>query len=127
YKEFKAEGHSKKDISELIAVNLNVKKILKKAAADWDGGYAIAGLIGHGDAFVMRDPSGIRPAYYYMDDEVVIATSERPAIQTAFNVSVEDIHEIQPGHVLIIKKDGSVSEKKFKEPLKKPPCSFERI
>lgn len=127
FKEFKEKGHSKKDISGLIAEHLNVKKILKKAAADWDGGYAIAGLIGHGDAFVMRDPSGIRPAYYYMDDEVVIATSERPAIQTAFNVSVDKIQEIQPGHVLIIKKDGSVSEKKFKEPLKKTPCSFERI
>lgn len=127
YKQFKTKGHSKKDISDLIATSLNVKKILKKAAADWDGGYAIAGLIGHGDAFVMRDPSGIRPAYYYMDDEIVIATSERPAIQTAFNVSVDDIHEIQPGHVLIIKKDGSVSEKQFKEPLKKTPCSFERI
>lgn len=127
FKKFKDEGYSKQEISPLIAKHLNIKKILKKAAEDWDGGYAIAGLLGHGDAFVMRDPSGIRPAYYYIDDEVVVVTSERPAIQTVFNAPLEEIKEISPGKVLIIKKDGEISEKKFRKPFEKTPCSFERI
>jgi amidophosphoribosyltransferase len=110
-----------------IAENLDLPKILKRAAEQWDGGYAIAGLLGHGDAFVMRDPAGIRPAYYYADDEVVVVTSERPAIQTAFNVWFEKIREIKPGHALVIKKNGEWGEYLCKEPTEKRSCSFERI
>lgn len=124
---YKAQGYSRKEISSLIAKELDIQKILKNSAADWDGGYAMAGLLGHGDAFVLRDPSGIRPVFYYYDDEVVVITSERPAIQTAFNVKVEDIREIKPGHALIIKKSGDIQEKLVREPLEKTACSFERI
>ncbi|MDT8413258.1 MAG: amidophosphoribosyltransferase [Vicingaceae bacterium] len=124
---YKAQGYSRKEISSLIAKELDIQKILKNSAVDWDGGYAMAGLVGHGDAFVLRDPSGIRPVFYYHDDEVVVITSERPAIQTAFNVKVEDIKEIKPGHVLIVKKSGSIQEKLVREPLEKTSCSFERI
>jgi amidophosphoribosyltransferase len=100
---------------------------LRRAARDWDGGYTIAGLIGHGDAFVMRDPSGIRPAYYYHDEEVAVAASERPVIQTALGVALESIKELKPGHALIIRKNGQVSEEEYKEPLERKACSFERI
>ena len=127
YDKFKAEGYSRKEISKLIARDLDLQIILQNSAEDWDGGYAMAGLLGHGDAFVLRDPSGIRPAFWYQDDEVVVVTSERPVIQTAFNVPIETIKEIQPGHALIIKKDGDVSEKLIREPLEKKSCSFERI
>jgi amidophosphoribosyltransferase len=127
FKKFKQEGYSNKEISEQIAQELDVRRILTRAAKNWDGGYTIAGLIGHGDAFVMRDPSGIRPAYFYADDEIAVVASERPAIQTAFNLPVEAIREITPGHALVIKKDGAVSEVKFREPLEKKSCSFERI
>lgn len=127
YDKFKAEGRSRQEISKLIAEHLDLQIILQNSAVDWDGGYAMAGLLGHGDAFVLRDPSGIRPAFWYQDDEVVVVTSERPAIQTAFNVAIETINEITPGHALIIKKDGDVAEKMVREPLEKTPCSFERI
>jgi amidophosphoribosyltransferase len=128
FDQYKREGHDDNmEISKLIAKDLDVAKILRKSAKSWDGGYTIAGIIGHGDAFVMRDPVGIRPAYYYYNDEVVIAASERPAIQTAFNVPIEDIREIQPGHALIVKKNGKISEEMFSEPLEKKACSFERI
>ncbi|PCI96705.1 MAG: amidophosphoribosyltransferase [Flavobacteriales bacterium] len=127
YDKYKAEGHSRQEISKLIGKELDIQNILQKSAADWDGGYAMAGLLGHGDAFVLRDPSGIRPAFYYQDDEVVVVASERPVIQTAFNVSIETIKEIDPGHALIIKKDGDVSMKQVREPLEKTACSFERI
>jgi amidophosphoribosyltransferase len=127
FDKFKEQGFSRQEISTLIAKNLDVQKILVNSSLDWDGGYVMAGLFGHGDAFVLRDPSGIRPAFYYKDDEVVVVTSERPVIQTAFNVPIETIHEIKPGHALIIKKDGKVSEEMVKTPLKKTPCSFERI
>jgi len=115
------------EISKLIANDMDVAKILRKSAKNWDGGYTIAGIIGHGDAFVMRDPVGIRPAYYYYNDEIVVAASERPAIQTAFNIPVEDIKEIRPGHALIVKKNGKITEDMFSEPLEKKACSFERI
>ncbi|WP_028298300.1 class II glutamine amidotransferase [Olivibacter sitiensis] len=124
---FKQQGYSNVEISALIAKNLDVAKILRRSAKTWDGGYTISGIFGHGDAFVMRDPAGIRPAYYYADDEVLVATSERPAIQTAFNVPFESIKEIQPGHALIIKKDGTITEERFKEPAPLKACSFERI
>jgi len=127
YKKFKEEGYPKREITYQIAKHLNIQKILRNSAKTWDGGYVIAGLLGHGDAFVMRDPNGIRPAFYYKDEEVVVVTSERPVIQTTFNVPYESIHEVQPGHALIIKKDGTVSEKQFRKPLEKRSCSFERI
>lgn len=127
FKKYKSQGYPKAEISALIAKNMKVHRILRNAAEDWDGGYTMAGMIGHGDAFVLRDPSGIRPAFYYEDEEVVVVTSERPAIQTAFNVSVNDIHEIPPGEALIIKKNADVFLKKIKEPLEKRSCSFERI
>ena len=127
YKKYKSLGYAKSEISELIAKNMKVHRILRNAALDWDGGYTMAGMIGHGDAFVLRDPSGIRPAFYYQDDEVVVVTSERPAIQTAFNVPIEEIHELDPGHAIIIKKDATVGFKKIKEPLERKACSFERI
>lgn len=127
YYKFKELGNSKQEISPLIAEHLDVSAILKRSSRSWDGGYTIAGLLGHGDAFVLRDPAGIRPAYYYKDDEVVVVTSERPAIQTAFNVPVEQIHEIKPGHALIIRKNGKISEQMIKEPTQRLSCSFERI
>ncbi len=115
------------DITPLIAENMNVEKILKNATDDFDGGYAMAGMIGHGDAFALRDPNGIRPAYYYKDDEVVVVASERPAIITTFNVHRSKIKELQPGHALIIKKDGSCGEVLCSPPREKKSCSFERI
>ncbi len=127
YYQFKKKGFSKKEISPLIAQNMNIQNILSNASKNWDGGYVIGGLIGHGDGFIMRDPIGIRPAFYYHDDEVVVATSERPVIQTTFNVFIEDIKELTPGHALIVKKDGRVEEVQFKKPLVKTSCSFERI
>lgn len=127
YRRFKQEGFIKKEISHQIAEHLDLQKILSRASAQWDGGYAIAGLLGHGDAFVLRDPSGIRPAFYYADDEVVVVTSERPAIQTAFDVPFEKISEVKPGHALVIKKNGEFDQYQCKEPADKKSCSFERI
>tara|TARA_B110000046_G_scaffold25332_2_gene24807 strand:+ start:27402 stop:29300 length:1899 start_codon:yes stop_codon:yes gene_type:complete len=127
YKKYKQLGYAKKEISGLIAKNMKVHKILKNASTDWDGGYTMAGIIGHGDAFVLRDPSGIRPAFYFENEEVVVVTSERPAIQTAFNVSSEEVHELEPGQAIIVKKNGEVKFKQIKEPLEKKACSFERI
>jgi len=127
YYKFKELGNSKQEISPLIAEHLDVGNMLKQSSKSWDGGYTIAGLLGHGDAFVLRDPAGIRPAFFYQDDEVVVVTSERPAIQTAFNVPAESIHEIKPGHALIIKKNGKIKEEKIKEPTQRLSCSFERI
>jgi amidophosphoribosyltransferase len=127
YKDLKKEGYNKNECSPLIADRLNVAKILKKAAKNWDGGYAMAGLLGHGDSFVLRDPSGIRPAYYYKDDEVVVVASERPVIQTVFNVPFEDVKELAPGHAIITKKSGETAIKKILEPLERKACSFERI
>ncbi|MBW8242438.1 amidophosphoribosyltransferase [Muricauda oceani] len=127
YKQIKKEGYTKREASALIAERLNVAKILRKASKNWDGGYAMSGLIGHGDAFVMRDPAGIRPAYYYQDDEVVVVASERPVIQTVFNVNFDDVKELDPGHAIIIKKSGSSALKQILEPTERKACSFERI
>jgi len=127
YYDYKEKGYSKLEATPLIAKNMDIPKILTESAKKWDGGYAIAGMIGHGDAFVMRDPAGIRPAHWYMDDEVIVVASERPAIQTAFNVQWEEVKEIKPGYALIMKKDGTVSEEQFREPLERKSCSFERI
>jgi amidophosphoribosyltransferase len=127
YKQLKKEGYSKNECTPLIAERLNVAKILKKASKNWDGGYAMAGLLGHGDSFVLRDPAGIRPTYYYKDDEVVVVASERPVIQTVFNVAFDDVKELEPGHAIITKKSGEVSINKIIEPLERKACSFERI
>ncbi len=127
FDEYKKEGLSNVEITQIISEKLNIAHILKRSAKDWDGGYTISGIVGNGDAFVMRDPAGIRPAFYYMDDEVVVAASERPAIQTAFNVQINTVKEVKPGHALIIKKDGTVTEEMFRDPLEKKACSFERI
>ncbi|MBV7269698.1 amidophosphoribosyltransferase [Winogradskyella luteola] len=127
YKELKKEGYSKIECSPLIAERLKLSKILRRAAKNWDGGYAMAGLLGHGDSFVLRDPAGIRPAYYYKDDEVVVVASERPVIQTVFNVPFEDVKELDPGHAIITKKSGETAIKKILEPLERKACSFERI
>ena len=127
YKDAKREGFDKRQASGIIAERLDVARILRKAAKNWDGGYAMAGLIGHGDSFVLRDPAGIRPAYFYQDDEVVVVASERPAIQTVFNVKKDQIHEIDPGQALIVKKSGQVQLEQVLEALEKKACSFERI
>jgi amidophosphoribosyltransferase len=127
FKMFKEKGHSNIEISSLIAEHLDLKRILIDASKKWDGGYAMAGLLGHGDAFVFRDPNGIRPAFWYADEEIVVVTSERPAIQTVFNVPAEKIKEITPGHALIIKKSGKVSEEGIIKSLERKSCSFERI
>jgi len=128
FDQYKREGlNDNVEISKLIANDMDVAKILSKSAKNWDGGYTIAGILGHGDAFVMRDPVGIRPAFYYYNDEIVVAASERPAIQTAFNIPMEEIREIMPGHALIVKKNGKISETMFSEPKEKKACSFERI
>jgi amidophosphoribosyltransferase len=127
YARFKALGNSKQEITPLIAEHLDIESMLKRSSKHWDGGYVIAGLLGHGDAFVLRDPSGIRPAYYYQDDEIVVVTSERPTIQTAFNVPLESIREIRPGHALVIRKNGKVTEPMIREPFQRLSCSFERI
>ena len=127
YKKLKKEGYSKVECSSIIAERLSIKKILKKAAKNWDGGYAMAGMIGHGDSFVLRDPAGIRPAYYYKDDEVVVVASERPVIQTVFNVDYDSVCELPPGSAIITKKSGKVSVDQILEPVERKACSFERI
>ena len=124
---YKDQGYANDKISRLIAQNMDVAEILRRSADKWDGGYAMAGMMGHGDAFVLRDPSGIRPAYWYEDDEIVVVASERPVIQTAFNVPMEKVQEIDPGHALIIRKDNRVSIDQIREPLERKACSFERI
>ncbi|WP_333694055.1 amidophosphoribosyltransferase [Flavobacterium sp.] len=127
YQECKNNGLSKREASPVIAEKLDIAKILKKASKNWDGGFAMAGLLGHGDAFVFRDPAGIRPAFYYEDDEIVVVASERPVIQTVFNVPFERVLELDPGKALIVKKNGSFSLEQILEPLEKKACSFERI
>ncbi|NNK82651.1 MAG: amidophosphoribosyltransferase [Flavobacteriaceae bacterium] len=127
YKDLKNEGYSKIECSPLIADRLSITKILRKAAKNWDGGYAMAGLIGHGDSFVLRDPAGIRPTYYYKDDEIVVVASERPVIQTVFNVPFENVKELDPGCAIITKKSGETSIEQILEPLERKACSFERI
>jgi amidophosphoribosyltransferase len=124
---YKPDGYSNAEINEFIYKDLDVQRMLQRASKGFDGGYVMAGLIGHGDAFVMRDPNAIRPAFYYQDDEVVVAASERPAIQTTFNVHIDDVQELKGGHALIIKKDGRVSEVPFTEPRERTACSFERV
>ena len=127
YKTLKKEGYNKVDASPQIAERLNMKKVLRKASKKWDGGYTIAGMLGHGDSFVMRDPAGIRPAYYYDNDELLVVASERPVLQTVFDIPFEDVHEVPPGHALLTKKSGAMSINKIQEPVERKSCSFERI
>lgn len=127
YQECRNNGLSKREASPVIAEKLDVGRILKKASKNWDGGYAMAGLFGHGDAFVFRDPAGIRPAFFYQDDEIVVVASERPVIQTVFNVPFDEVNEIKPGHALIIKKNGNLAEEEIIPATVKKACSFERI
>ena len=127
YLQLKEEGYTKQEASPFIAERLNIERILKRAAKYWDGGYVMEGMIGNGDAFVLRDPAGIRPAFYYRDEEVVVVASERPAIQTVFNVKYENVHELPPGNAIIIKKSGEVAVKEILTPRVRKACSFERI
>ena len=127
YQEAKKEGFNKRQASPYIEEHLSLKKVLKRSSKSWDGGYAMAGLVGHGDAFVLRDPNGIRPTFFFENEEVVVVASERPVIQTVFNVKIEDVQELEPGHALIIKKSGKTSVKLVNEPGIKKSCSFERI
>ena len=127
FDKYKQQGYTNKYISELIAENIKIENILRESSKKWDGGYVIAGLIGHGDAFVIRDPWGIRPAYYYYDDEIAVVTSERPAIQTVLNVEFEDVKELNPGEAIIVKKNGTVFTSVIREPQERKSCSFERI
>ena len=127
FERFKSQGYSNVQISDLIAKHLDVQRVLSRASREWDGGYAMAGMFGHGDAFVVRDPNGIRPAFFYEDDEIVVVASEKTPIQSAFYVDADDINEIPAGYGLIIKKDGQTSLKEIREPRELMPCSFERI
>lgn len=127
FRKYKNEGLSNLEISDKIAESINVKNIIEDASKNWDGGYVISGLIGHGDAFVARDPNGIRPAFYYRDEDIVVAASERSVIQTAFDVKIDQVQEVKPGHALVIKKDGEVSENVVRIPHENKACSFERI
>ena len=127
YRKVKKEGVSKIEASSIIGEQLDLIKILKKASKDWDGGFVIGGLVGHGDAFVIRDPAGIRPAYYYKDDEVLVVASERPVIKTVFNTPEDSIKVLGPGNGLVIKKSGRLIIKNIIKPVEKKSCSFERI
>ena len=127
YEKLKKEGVSKIEASTIIGEELDLIEILKKASKDWDGGFVIGGLVGHGDAFILRDPAGIRPAYYYKDDEVLVVASERPVIKTVFNTPKDTIKVLGPGNGLVIKKSGKLIIKNVLKPVEKKSCSFERI
>ena len=127
YHKFKDEGYSKIDTTQLITEQLDILKILKDSAKRWDGGYVIGGMFGHGDGFVMRDPNGIRPAFYYMNEEIIVAASERPVIQTAFNLKSDEVKELEPGNALIVRKNGEIIIDRFIDPQPIKQCSFERI
>ena len=127
FRQYKNEGLANAEISPLIEKNIDIRKVLERASRDWDGGYTIGGIIGHGDAFVARDPWGIRPAFYYADEEIVVVASERPVIQTVMNVGWNSVSEIKPGHALIVKMDGTYKEELVRVPQKRSSCSFERI
>lgn len=124
---YKPDGHSNPEINQLIFENLDIQRLLRRASKKFDGGYVLGGMIGHGDSFLMRDPNGIRPAYWYQNDEIVVGASERPAIQSVFNVRFKDMKELKPGHALIVKYNGKVEELPFLEPRQRKACSFERI
>ena len=127
FRKYREQADDNAVISKLIQENIDLGAILRESSKKWDGGYVMCGMVGHGDAFALRDPNGIRPAYFYQDDELVVVASERPVIQTVFNVPFESVQEVKPGHALIIKKNGTVSHEEIMEPLEKKSCSFERI
>ncbi|MEA1872834.1 MAG: amidophosphoribosyltransferase [Bacteroidota bacterium] len=127
FRNLKNQGHTNREISDLIPQKLKLEQVLQKASEDWDGGYAIGGIVGHGDAFIMRDPWGIRPAYYYENDEIVVAASERPVIQTVMNAPADEVHELEPGTAIIINSDVKLSKHMIRVPQEKRACSFERI
>jgi len=127
FRQYKTQGYNNREITSKIAESLDIQKILKRASEDWDGGYTMSGLLGHGDAWVLRDPAGIRPCFWYEDDEICVVTSERPVIQTAFDLKKDDIKELKPGNALIIKKNGKTSEVEINTPTPRAACSFERI
>ncbi|MFT6717572.1 MAG: amidophosphoribosyltransferase, partial [Saprospiraceae bacterium] len=127
FEEYKEKGMDNAEISNEIAKNIDVRKVLDRASSDFDGGYVMCGMLGHGDAFALRDPNGIRPAFWYADDEFVVVASERPALQTAFNIKKEEVNSLAPGHAMIIKKDGSYAVEKVRTPRERKECSFERI
>lgn len=128
FQNYKLEGYNNNEISPLIEENINIPNLLKRASKNWDGGFVIGGMMGHGDAFVLRDANGIRPCYYYYDDEIAVITSERPVIQTTFNIPLRNVKELEPGNAIIIKKTGKISIERIFEPLENPKkCSFERI
>ncbi|HON52312.1 MAG TPA: amidophosphoribosyltransferase, partial [Bacteroidales bacterium] len=127
FTEYKTSGLNNVEISEAISQNLNVPNVLREASKYWDGGYVIAGIIGHGDSFITRDPAGIRPAFYFANDEIVVAASERPVIQTVFNVPLEEVQELEPGNILVVKRNGTIVNEMIREPQERRACSFERI
>lgn len=127
YRRYKYEGYNKQEATEQISTALNIRNILKRSSSDWDGGYVITGLLGHGDSFVFRDPNGIRPAYYYADEEIIVSASEKPVIQTTFNLTADQVKELKPGHALIIKHNNTYEEVEILKPGKNLACSFERI
>ncbi|MDR1006470.1 MAG: class II glutamine amidotransferase [Bacteroidales bacterium] len=127
FRKYKAMGEDNRAITEKVADEIDIRGVLSSACKHWDGGYVMAGLVGSGDAFVLRDEHGIRPCYYYKNDEIVVVTSERPVIMTAFNTMIEDVEELKPGHAIIIRKNGSVSVEQCKKPATPAKCSFERI
>ncbi|MDA3845807.1 MAG: hypothetical protein PF505_04565 [Vallitaleaceae bacterium] len=124
---FKKYGKGTEGITKKIENNLDIGNIIRRSSLNWDGGYSICGILGHGDSFAFRDPWGIRPAFYYADDEIIVVASERPVIQTTLNVPIEEIKELNPGEAIIIKKDGRVILEQIRKPEKVSPCSFERI
>jgi amidophosphoribosyltransferase len=127
FRYYREQGYSKKEVSPMVERDINLVTVLQKASRNWDGGYAMAGMTGHGDAFVVRDPAGIRPAFYYFDDEVVVVASERPVIQTIFSVRTDNVNELPPGNAIIIKAAGNISIEKIKDETEPRKCSFERI
>jgi len=127
YKDYKDQNMDSLEIAAQIKANLSLENVLKNAFKNVDGGYNMVGLIGDGNAFVMRDPNGIRPNYYWANDEVIVVASERPPIQTAFDLQMSDLKEVTPGAALIIKRDGSYEEKQILPQGKRLSCSFERI
>ncbi len=127
FEKYKQQGYTNRYISELIAENIKIENILRESSKKWDGGYTIAGLFGHGDAFVIRDPWGIRPAFYYFDEEIAIVASERPVIQTVMNIEYDDVKEVNPGEAIIIKKNGRIYNTVIRESFERKSCSFERI
>ena len=127
FRKYRKEGLSRTEITQRIIDEFDICRTLKKATRSFDGGYVMAGMIGHGDLFVLRDPNGIRPAFYYQDEEIVAVASERPQLQTVLNVPIEAVKEIEPGHALVVKRSGEVKMEQINEPGQKTPCSFERI